>query len=265
MGESAKEKVPDPDAKKPDDWDEDEDGAWEAPLVSNPKCKAGCGTWKRPMKANPAYKGKWSAPMINNPKYKGVWKPKRIENPAYYVVTDPVSKLAPMGAVAVEVWVHKPHGIMFDNILVNDDFTKASTFGAATWKVRADAEKKAIKAAADKAKAETRKKKLATGGFMTQVEEYTKMGAEIFAQNPWFSFPAMLLFFYLIFKFCRGEKKEKPKPKRAAPREANPKDDEDDDATSKASKADDDDDDGASSVSQAESAAESVAEEKNLR
>jgi len=91
------EKIPDPDAKKPDDWDEDEDGAWEAPLISNPKCKTGCGPWKAPMKANPAYKGKWSAPMIANPKYKGVWKAKRIENPAYYVVTDPVAKLAPMG------------------------------------------------------------------------------------------------------------------------------------------------------------------------
>jgi len=25
--------IPDPDAEKPDDWDEDMDGEWEAPLV----------------------------------------------------------------------------------------------------------------------------------------------------------------------------------------------------------------------------------------
>ena len=40
--------IPDPDAEKPDDWDEEMDGDWEAPLIDNPECKAapGCGTWK---------------------------------------------------------------------------------------------------------------------------------------------------------------------------------------------------------------------------
>merc|ERR1711998_554582 len=49
--EDAEEKIPDPAASKPDDWDEDEDGPWEAPLIENPQCKTGCGPWKRPMKA----------------------------------------------------------------------------------------------------------------------------------------------------------------------------------------------------------------------
>ena len=33
------------------DWDEEEDGEWEPPLIDNPACKApaGCGEWKRPM------------------------------------------------------------------------------------------------------------------------------------------------------------------------------------------------------------------------
>ena len=41
-----------PDAKKPEDWDDEEDGDWEAPSIPNPKCKdaPGCGEWKRPMK-----------------------------------------------------------------------------------------------------------------------------------------------------------------------------------------------------------------------
>ena len=34
--------IPDPAAKKPEDWDEDEDGPWEAPLIENPQCKV-CG------------------------------------------------------------------------------------------------------------------------------------------------------------------------------------------------------------------------------
>ena len=112
-------------AKKPEDWDEDEDGDWEPPKIANPKCEKGpgCGEWKRPnkpvraqremqgwwrgvgraatrlspncchlptpppAKQNPAYKGKWSAPMIDNPAYKGVWKPREIPNPDH--VKDP--------------------------------------------------------------------------------------------------------------------------------------------------------------------------------
>ena len=60
------------DAVKPEDWDDEEDGEWEAALVPNPKCAEapGCGEWVRPTKSNPAYKGKWSAPMIDNPDYK---------------------------------------------------------------------------------------------------------------------------------------------------------------------------------------------------
>jgi len=157
--EEAKDKIADPSATKPSDWDEDEDGPWEAPLVSNPKCKNGCGVWKRPMKKNPAYKGKWSAPMITNPKFKGIWKPKRIENPGYYVITDPVSQLQPMGSVAIEVWVFKPGGLHFDNILVGDDEYNAKQFGKATWQLRFDNEKGAQKAAEVAAKDAARKKK----------------------------------------------------------------------------------------------------------
>ncbi len=59
-------------ASQPEDWDEEEDGEWEAPKVANPKCKSapGCGEWKRPTKSNPNYKGKWTAPLIDNPEYK---------------------------------------------------------------------------------------------------------------------------------------------------------------------------------------------------
>ena len=39
-------------ASKPEDWDDEEDGEWEAPRIANPKCKEapGCGEWKRPTK-----------------------------------------------------------------------------------------------------------------------------------------------------------------------------------------------------------------------
>jgi len=37
--------VPDPAATKPADWDDEEDGDWEAPIVANPKCKVGSFTY----------------------------------------------------------------------------------------------------------------------------------------------------------------------------------------------------------------------------
>lgn len=35
------ENIADPDAKKPEDWDEDMDGEWEPPMIPNPEYKVG--------------------------------------------------------------------------------------------------------------------------------------------------------------------------------------------------------------------------------
>ena len=35
------EYVPDPEAKKPEDWDDDMDGEWEPPMIPNPDYKVG--------------------------------------------------------------------------------------------------------------------------------------------------------------------------------------------------------------------------------
>lgn len=52
------ELIPDPEAKKPEDWDVDIDGEWEPPSIDNPVCsgKSGCGPWKQPTIPNPLYK-----------------------------------------------------------------------------------------------------------------------------------------------------------------------------------------------------------------
>ena len=60
------EKVKDPEASKPDGWDDDEDGEWEAPMIDNPD-----------------YKGAWRAKRIDNPAYKGEWKAKQLDNPDF--------------------------------------------------------------------------------------------------------------------------------------------------------------------------------------
>lgn len=78
--------IPDPSAIKPDDWDIEIDGEWEAPLITNPICEksVGCGLWKAPLISNPNYRGKWRAPLIDNPNYQGKWAPKRIANPDFF-------------------------------------------------------------------------------------------------------------------------------------------------------------------------------------
>ena len=37
------EYISDPDASKPDDWDDDMDGEWEPPMIPNPEYNGGCG------------------------------------------------------------------------------------------------------------------------------------------------------------------------------------------------------------------------------
>ena len=50
--------IADPDAVRPEDWDDEMDGDWEPALINNLACAAapGCGPWSRPMIENPAYK-----------------------------------------------------------------------------------------------------------------------------------------------------------------------------------------------------------------
>ena len=133
--------VPDPAATKPADWDDEEDGDWEAPIVDNPKCKVGCGEWKRPTIRNPDYKGKWFPPLIDNPDYKGPWAPRKIENKNYFVDEHP-HNMHPISAVGFEL-LTVSGGIVFDNILLTDSETAAKTYADKTWSVRNAAEKSA--------------------------------------------------------------------------------------------------------------------------
>merc|ERR1711972_1206413 len=125
-------RIVDSDAKKPDDWDDEEDGEWEAP-----------------MKDNPAYKGDWYVKRISNPAYKGFWEAKKIANPEYED-DDMVYKYADFGFLGFDLWQGKG-GTIFDNIIVTDDVAEADAF-AKTWKELSEVEK-----AAKKAEDETKK------------------------------------------------------------------------------------------------------------
>ncbi|KAA8493929.1 Calnexin-like 1 [Porphyridium purpureum] len=138
--EDEEPQIPDPSAVKPDEWEDSEDGAWQAPLIENPKCvDNGCGPWVAPQIANPDYKGKWTAPMIDNPKYVGPWAPREIENPDYYKVEQVT--LLPIAALAFEIWA-MDYGIIFDNVYLGTSVEDAEAFANATTVVKRAAETK---------------------------------------------------------------------------------------------------------------------------
>ncbi|XP_022318558.2 calreticulin-like [Crassostrea virginica] len=117
------EHIPDPDAKKPDDWDDEMDGEWEPPQIDNPD-----------------YKGEWKPKQIDNPDYKGKWVHPEIDNPEYTPDSN-LYKYDDIGAVGFDLWQVKS-GTIFDNILVTDDEKYAEEVGKKTWGETKDPEKK---------------------------------------------------------------------------------------------------------------------------
>jgi len=117
------EHIADPEAKKAEDWDDEMDGEWEAPMIDNPEYK---GEWKPKQIPNPAYKGKWIHPKIANPEYS--------PEPLLYRYSD-------IGAIGFDLWQVKS-GTIFDNILIGDDAAEAEAFAKETFEVTKDAEKK---------------------------------------------------------------------------------------------------------------------------
>ncbi|XP_064786087.1 calreticulin 3b [Oncorhynchus masou masou] len=117
------ENLPDPDAKKPDDWDVDMDGEWEPPVITNPE-----------------YKGEWKPKQIDNPNYKGAWVHPEIDNPEYAADSN-IYKFDDISVLGLDLWQVKS-GTIFDNFLVSDDVKEAEEFGAETWGVTKEPEKK---------------------------------------------------------------------------------------------------------------------------
>jgi len=144
-------KIPDAAAKKPEDWDTEEDGEWTAPQVDNPE-----------------YKGPWKAKQIPNPAYKGPWVHPEIDNPDFKDDANVHAVCAPCSHVGFELWQVKA-GTIFDDIIVSDSvkevedwvaahYTAKKETEAANKKAKDDAKaaeaKAAADAAAEKAKAE---------------------------------------------------------------------------------------------------------------
>ncbi|CAB3396913.1 unnamed protein product [Caenorhabditis bovis] len=138
------EHIPDPDAKKPDDWDDEMDGEWEPPMIDNPE-----------------YKGEWKPKQIKNPEYKGKWIHPEIENPEY-TPDDELYLYEDWGAIGFDLWQVKS-GTIFDNVLVTDSVDEAEAHAAETFDKLKDVEKekkeKADEEARKQAEEEAKKKK----------------------------------------------------------------------------------------------------------
>jgi len=118
------EEIPDGDVTKPDDWDEEDDGEWEPPMIDNPE-----------------YKGPWTPKMIDNPDYKGAWVHPMIPNPDY-VYDEKMYAVCPDGCshVGFELWQVKS-GTIFDDIIVTDSLEEAQKFAEETFFKKKDGEK----------------------------------------------------------------------------------------------------------------------------
>lgn len=133
--DSIPKKIADPEAVEPEDWDEEEDGAYEIPMIPNPEYK---GEWAPARIENPDYKGPWEHPLVENPEFK--------EDPTLYAYTS--------GAVGIDIWQVKS-GTVFDDILITSDVEEAKA-QAEKIIARRDVEKSTKQEADDKAAEEKR-------------------------------------------------------------------------------------------------------------
>jgi len=136
--------IADPDAEKPEEWDEELDGEYEAPLIENPDYQ---GEWSPRQIPNPAYKGVWVHPLIPNPEYKDDHELYAFEH----------------AGVGLEIWQVKS-GTIFDNVLVTDSVATAQE-----WRERSLASQKAEKS---KKEAEDERKRAAAAEAEPEEDDF---------------------------------------------------------------------------------------------
>lgn len=127
------DQIPDPEDKKPEDWDDDEwiidpkdkkPATWvdeeyiQDPDAYKPPAWDDSIVWAPPMIRNPDYIGEWTPKLIKNPNYKGPWKPRMIDQKAE---NDPLFGHFPdIAYLGLEFFQNIPSSI-FDNFLITDD------------------------------------------------------------------------------------------------------------------------------------------------
>jgi len=145
--------------RKPEDWDDEEDGEWEVPQIDNP-----------------AYKGAWSAKKIKNPDYKGPWVQAKIANPEFKNDTALYNVCAPCTHVGFELWQVKA-GTIFDDIVVTDDAAEAQAFYDETFAKKEATEKATFEAAEKKKKDEEEEARKKSEAEAKKVRAWERVGA----------------------------------------------------------------------------------------
>lgn len=113
--------IPDLNAKKPSTWEDDLHGTWHPPAITNPKCLRAPGC------------GEYEPHLIKNPKYVGPWIRPMIKNPAYkgpwkqrkvlnpnYYEDLRPHNFQPLVGVGFELWMVNKD-VGFGNVLVDTD------------------------------------------------------------------------------------------------------------------------------------------------
>jgi calnexin len=178
-----------------------QDGEWEAPTIPNPACEdVGCGEWAPKKIRNPEYKGKWTAPLIENPAYIGEWAPRQIPNPNYFVDEHP-SDMAPIAALAVEVWTTNS-GIHFDNFLLGDSLSEAFAFAEETFRVKEAAEKEQDVREAEEQRKRARQDKLQEGGFVNVAQVYLAELLDMVGTQSPIAMVSAIAFILISLFFC---------------------------------------------------------------
>lgn len=153
------ELIVDPEATKPSDWDDEMDGEWEAPKIKNPEWN---GEWKAKKIANPDYKGPWVHPSIANPEY--------YEDKEIYIYKD-------LAYIGLDLWQVKS-GTIFDNFIITDSVDAAKEHGKKHWEKFKNKEKDAKKKLEDeeKKKSEEEAKKNADDNIVPPVADFDSEG-----------------------------------------------------------------------------------------
>ncbi|OQS05316.1 calnexin [Thraustotheca clavata] len=195
--------IPDPNAKKPEDWDENEPKTIPNLKITKPEDwdEETKGPWKRPMMTNPAYKGKWTPPMIENPDYVGEWEPRKIPNPEYYEDLHP-ARMDPIGAVALEVWSMATN-IQIDNIWLGHDLQDAFDFARESWLPKQKAEELAIEMEPKPKPKERPSRNKKDESYTGMAKEYFNIGLDYAQKYPLVT-GVGVVFVLLIIAFIRG-------------------------------------------------------------
>lgn len=113
----------------------------------------------------------------------GPWKAAQIRNPGFYSDPHPVRSLAPVQAIAVEVWTITA-GIIFDNFVIATSITDALKYAQETTALKVDVEKKVQKQQETAEKQRSWKQLLESGSYRDLVVQQVQQLSQLVEDNP---------------------------------------------------------------------------------